>query len=313
MISRTSFRLATTLGLSALLLGCGGGGGGGDDGNGNNSDAAPGGDATTAVDAGTTPQVDADVNGLVWTPLITGDWTLPAGGEYPSDNHSIVLDRDIYVGAIRPIDPAGTHHTLLDNGGAGVIYASGVGTNELIFPAGVGLKLSAGTELNLQLHVFNPSGSPISGTSGVEIVEVNEADVTNVADVMLPGPFLFQIAPMQQTVFSGTCTLQQAQTVFALFPHMHQLGTHFKMSVTKAGTEQMVHDDSYDFNEQSFTNFDPISLAPGDSINTECTWVNPGSENVTWGDSSNEEMCFSILYRYPAITDNSFCDDSLSL
>jgi hypothetical protein len=259
-----------------------------------------------------TPQPDADLSGLVWTPLITGDWSLPAGEEDPSDDHSITLDRDIYVGAIRPIDPVGTHHTLLDNGGAGVIYASGVGTNEVIFPPGVGLKLTAGTTLNLQLHIFNPGGSAISGTSGVEIVEVAEADITDIADIFLPGPFDFVLAPMQQTVHSGSCTVTQAQTLFALFPHMHQLGTHFKMSVTKGGTEQMVHDKPYDFNEQTFTKFDPISLSPGDSVNTECTWLNTTAQGVFWGDGSNQEMCFSILYRYPALSDGEFCDDSFT-
>ncbi len=284
-----------------MLLACSGT----DNTNGDNSDAAP------MVDASTTPTADASDSELTWAPLITGDWTLAAGGENTSDNHSITLDRDIYIGAIRPIEPVGTHHTVLDNGGAGIIYASGVGTNEVIFPPGVGLKLTAGTTLNLELHTFNPSGSPISGTSGIEIVEVAEADVVNVADLFLPGPFDFQLGPMQETVHSGTCVVQQAQTIFALFPHMHQLGTHFKMSITKDGTEQMVHDKAYDFDNQAFTNFDPISLSPGDSINTECTWMNTGAQGVGWGDSSTSEMCFSILYRYPAIS-GDFCDDGVT-
>ena len=289
-----------------LVSGCAseGAGGGGRDGSNNP-------DATSGADGGT-PQADADVSGLVWTPLITGDWSLPAGGEDTGDNHAITLDRDIYVRAIRPIEPPGTHHTVLDNGGAGIIYASGVGTNEVIFPPGVGLKLSAGTTLNLQLHIFNPGASPMSGTSGVEIVEVAEAAVTNIADLFLPGPFDFQLAPMQETVHSGSCVVQQAQTIFALFPHMHQFGTHFKMSVTKSGAEQMVHDKSYDFNEQSFTKFDPISLSPGDTINTECTWLNTSSQGVFWGDSSTSEMCFSILYRFPALGGDEYCDDGVT-
>jgi len=297
----TPLQIAISLGLSTMLLACSSD----NDNNGDTFDAAP------VADSGSTPTPDASDSELVWTPLITGEWTLPAGGENTSDNHTITLDRDIYIGAIRPIEPVGTHHTVLDNGGAGIIYASGVGTNEVIFPDGVGLKLIAGTTLNLQLHIFNPSGAGISGTSGVEIVEVAEADVVNVADLFLPGPFDFNLGPMQETVHSGTCVVQQAQTIFALFPHMHQLGTHFKMSVTKDGTEQMVHDNAYDFDDQAFTNFAPISLSPGDSINTECTWMNSTAQGVGWGDSSTSEMCFSILYRYPAIG-GEFCDDGFT-
>lgn len=299
MSRRTPLRLASTIGLSAtLLLACGEGS------EGTSFDASP----DELADAGPN-QADADTSGLVWTPLITGDWSLPAAGENSDDRHNITLDRDIYVGAIRPIEPFGTHHTVLDNGGAGIIYASGVGTNEVIFPEGVGLKMSAGTNLSLQLHVFNPTGAAISGTSGVEIVEVAEADVTHVADLYLPGPFDFQVAPMQETTHSGSCVVQQEQTLFALFPHMHQMGTHFKMSVVKSDVEQVVHDKPYNFDEQSFTGFAPITLSPGDQINTECTWVNPTAQTETWGDSSTDEMCFSILYRYPAISGTEFCDD----
>ncbi len=297
-----SFRLATTFGLTALLCACGGG----SDSNGNNPDGAPGGGD------GSTPAADADNSNLTWTPLITGDWTLAAGGENTGDNYAITLDRDIYIGGIRPIEPAGTHHTVLDSGNAGIIYASGVGTNELIFPPGVGLKLTAGSTLNLQLHTFNPSGSSISGTSGVEIVEVAEADVVNVADIFLPGPLGFSVTAMQETTYDSSCVIQEPQTIFALFPHMHQLGTHFKTTVVKSGVEQVIHNKPYDFDTQSFTNFDEISLSPGDSINTECTWVNTTSSNISWGESSEAEMCFSILYRYPALgTGVDFCTDDL--
>lgn len=287
-----------TLPLLALFA-CGGG---------DNKDGATA-DASTASqpDAGTAGQADANTDSD-WVPLITGDWTLGPGDEDSSDNHSITLDRDIYISAIRPVDPVGTHHALLSiEGGSGVVYASGVGTNELFFPEGVGLKLVAGTVLDLQLHVFNVSDSSLSGTSGVEIVEVSADKVTQVADVFLPGPFDFNLPAGESTTHSGDCVVNQAQTLFALFPHMHQLGTHFKMSVTQNGTPQVVHDAAYDFDEQKITSFAPIELAPGDSITTECTWFNTLATPVGWGDGSEQEMCFSILYRYPAIADNDFC------
>lgn len=306
-VSRTPSSSLSSFFAIALLCACGGGDGNGGD-PGNNPDGAPGSSADASPGGG----ADANTDGLVWTPLITGDWSLPAGGENTNDRHTLTLDRDIYVGAIRPIEPTGTHHTVLDNGGAGIIYASGVGTNEVVFPPGVGLKLSAGTTLSLQLHVFNPSGSALAGTSGVEIVEVPEAEVEQVADLFLPGPFAFQVGPMQQTVHTGTCVVQQSQNIFALFPHMHQLGTHFKTTITKGGVSTVLHDADYDFNEQSFTSFEPISLSPGDSITSECTWVNPNGQTVIWGESSTSEMCFSILYRYPAIGGSEFCDNGFT-
>lgn len=246
-----------------------------------------------------------------WSSLITADWSLEPFSEITSDIHTITLDRDVYVGAIRPIAPEGTHHTLLALGNfdvGNVIYASGVGTNPVVFPEGVGLKLLAGQTIVLQLHLFNPQEAPLDGVSGIEIIEVAPEDVEQEADLLLPGPFGFSIPPNQEYSHSGTCTVNQQQTVFALFPHMHQLGTDFKTTLSVNGTETVLHEGPYSFDHQAFISFDPITLNPGDSIKTDCTWNNTTANNVGWGESSTTEMCFSILYRYPAIEGDSFCN-----
>ena len=63
---------------------------------------------------------------------------------------------------------------------------------------------------------------------------------------------------------------------------------------------QVLHDDEYAFDHQAFIPFEPITLEPGDKVTTECTWKNTTTQTVTWDESSTSEMCFSILYRYPA-------------
>lgn len=252
------------------------------------------------------------LDGGDWTTLITGEWQLPAGGEITSDVHLLVLDEDVFVGAIRPISPVGTHHTVLalgDNGFGNIIYASGVGTNAIVFPEGVGLKLSAGETLALQLHVFNTSGDMLAGTSGIEIIEVAPDDVEHEADLYLPGPLNLNIAPQQTTTHTGTCTVNTTQNFFAVFPHMHQLGTHFKTTFTVDGTPNVIHDAEYEFDHQAFISFETVTLQPGDSITSECTWENLTEDTVSWGESSTSEMCFSILYRYPAQGGEAVCGE----
>ena len=46
----------------------------------------------------------------------------------------------------------------------------------------------------------------------------------------------------------------------------------------------------------------PVTVAAGESVLVECTYENPTSFPVTFGDSSKAEMCFAGLYRYPALT-----------
>lgn len=102
--------------------------------------------------------------------------------------------------------------------------------------------------------------------------------------------------------------MSEAQSLFAIFPHMHQLGTHFKTTLTVGGAPTVVHGD-YTFNHQAFISFDPVKLSPGDTITTECTWDNSTPQSVGWGESSTSEMCFSILYRYPAVQGKGFCQN----
>ena len=70
----------------------------------------------------------------------------------------------------------------------------------------------------------------------------------------------------------------------------------------------MLHDMPYDFEHQSVLTFEPIQLNVGDKINTECTWNNTTASTIVEGESSDTEMCYSILYRFPR-GNEEFCVD----
>ena len=110
---------------------------------------------------------------------------------------------------------------------------------------------------------------------------------------------LASIPPNQETTIGNDCVLTEPQTIFALFPHMHQLGTHLKTTLTIGGADQVLHDEPYEFEHQEVLAFDPIQMNVGDKIKTECTWNNQSANTIGWGESSTTEMCFSILYRFP--------------
>ena len=293
--------------------GCGGGAatgaaqGGGDAATTGSGGGEGGGATATTTGAGGEGTGGGDA---AWTTLLSGDWELAAGEEITSAILTMTAERDIVVGAIRPIAPLGTHHTVLALNGFSpddYIYASGVDTNELVFPAGVGLRIPAGTDVVLQLHLFNPTPGAITGTSGIEIVELDEGELEQEADIILPGPMDLEIPPLGEHSQSSTCVVNTPQTLFALFPHMHQLGSHFRTTVTVSGEEVVVHDAPYEFEHQPFLALEPVALEPGDAIETTCTWNNTTNQTVFWGESSEAEMCFSILYRWPAQEGGGFC------
>jgi hypothetical protein len=273
----------------------------------------------TTVGEGGSP---TDPATLDWQPLLTGDWTIPAGTEtYVCVRHTVT--EDVFARAFDAINPLGTHHTFLTvgppSGPDGVtpcfvaenhgeaIFGSGVGTSPIEFPEGVAVKLTAGTQLLLNLHLFNTSDDELSGTSGTRFVSMKESEVEHLSKSLTVGSMSLNIPPMQESSSGGSCTMAADATVFAVLPHMHQLGSHFKITAQSSiDGERVLHDAPFDFDSQVYYPFEPVRLAVGDKLQFECTWENTTERTVTWGDSSVDEMCTAGLYRYPA-EGSDFC------
>jgi hypothetical protein len=225
------------------------------------------------------------------------------------------VDEDLYVNGFEAIIPAGTHHTLLTmgtpNGPDGVsectaadnqmrsVFGSGLGTDPLNFPPGLAVKIPKGTQLLLNLHLFDTGMDPISGTSGTRVRTIPKSEVTNVAEGILAGAVAISVPPGETKTTIGHCTMTSDVTIFAVAPHMHKLGIHEKV-VAEATSETVLLDADYSFDEQSYRLIDPIVLQKGDKIRVECTHRNTTDKLVTFGESTLTEMCFAGLYRYPA-------------
>jgi len=253
--------------------------------------------------------------------LAAGDWSMPAGQEgYRCVRQTI--DETIFVHEFYPIAPNGTHHTVVTftttpaqpdgvvscdaaTNAPDMIYGSGVGTEPLILPEGVAVEIPAGSQILVNLHLFNTSTEDITGNSGIEVVTMPEALVENRAEVILAGPLSFNIPAMTSGhVIDGRCTMADDVTVFAVMPHMHQLGTAMRVEV---GGE-LLFEGTYSFDDQRYHDIAPeLNLSSGTRVDVSCTYDNPTSSTVGFGDSSNQEMCFALLYRYPALGEGIFC------
>ncbi len=253
-----------------------------------------------------------------WQGLVDHEWTIPAGEE---EYYCVrkTVDKDMYLSSFRAISPLGTHHTVLTagtpNGPDGVtvcngltnesmmIYGSGVDTNPIQLPDGVAVKIEAGQQLLLNLHLFNTNDAEaLSGTSGIEIKEVPEAEVGDLAEGILAGALNLTIPAEQVSTSVGHCTMNGDVTLLSVAPHMHQMGTHMKVVIEDPNGDIVIHDNAYDFFEQKIFTLDtPLELAQGTKVRVECTYNNNTQNDVGFGDSSGEEMCFAGLLRYPAL------------
>jgi hypothetical protein len=271
-------------------------------------------DAAVVVDAAVADASD-DVDATppsAYQTLIEASWSLQPGDEgYFCATRT--LDEDLYVSAIRPVAPDGTHHTVVsieppdgpDNPGFdcgvefGQFYASGVGTGPLVLPEGVGLIAQKGQQVRLNLHLYNAGDNVLTGRSGIEIIAMAKADVVHEARIGIAGPMQLTIPGTGEPVeIAGEQPAQAGRTAVALFPHMHQTGTHFKTEVLRGEQVLTLWDREYQFESQEFELIEPFTFQAGDMVRTTCTYVNTTGNTIHWGDSSDAEMCFTVFMQY---------------
>jgi hypothetical protein len=258
-----------------------------------------------------------------WSALIEAPWTLEAGTEGFFCALQTV-ETDLYIRAFRAEAPYGTHHTLLTvtepKGPDGVfecgpgtlsdamIFSSGVGTDDLVLPDGVAIRVPAGKQILLNLHLLNATPHPISGTSGTWIATLTQDQVVDEAEVLFAGTVDFSLPPGEDTSATGSCVFEEEATVLSLWPHMHGHGRH--MLVEHHGSEgvETLHDGAFDFGHQLHHRIEPTTIGAGERIDVTCHWQNTSDQVVGYGDSSYQEMCFAALVRYPATSRSLYCD-----
>jgi hypothetical protein len=280
------------------------------------------GPATTGSDAG----VDA---AWTWQTLITNTWTMPANASGISC-HTIPITQEAWIDGFRPagpMDPANDHLFVMITSSSScsgtqplgpsdeLIYAAGLGMADLELSAGTAVHVAPGTSSTLYLklydHVSNETSSPISGTSAIEAHYV--ADPTTVVhdvDMVLGGLGSFSIGAGTDAVKVGQCTPTTTPGyqwhLVALWPHMHESGTH--VSVGFQG-QTPFFDEAYDYqHERTYTIPDTL-VDTNALLDVSCTLQNANPVTLTYGEFVPEAMgntvCWTGLYKYPTGTDPS--------
>jgi len=259
-----------------------------------------------------------------WTPLIARSWSLLPGATNTYKCTRIKIENDLWVSGFRGSSPLGTHHSVMTisttstqtgdydctagSVDSQMLYASGIGTGDLVFPPGVAIHIPAGTYINLNLHLFNATDNMIADASGVMVKAVQPADVQHEADMMFSGSFAISIPPDGQLhTAQGGCIAPTDWHVFTLWPHMHQAATHQTWTYTHGGIATTLLDDDYRFTEQKNYPIPDTVIHQGDQIQTVCSYVNNTTVAIGFGDGSDKEMCFTGMYKYPAGGDALQC------
>jgi hypothetical protein len=204
-----------------------------------------------------------------------------------------------------------THHFILMAGALGWLDAWAPGNDDPELPPEVGMDLPRGrAALRLNMHYYNLTGSKAEpDQSGVAVCVVRGTHLRPKAAAVHMGfaAIKFPVMVPANTKghqLTGSCkaTVKEPVTLYSMGPHAHKLGRHMKFTVTKPdGRVLVLHDQSFSFDEQATY---PIGekgyvVENGDTFTHTCTYDNESNKNYTFGENTDNEMCFNFVVYYP--------------
>lgn len=176
------------------------------------------------------------------------------------------------------------------------IYLGGVNTSPLAMPDGAGIDLGQGKQLLLQLHLQNTTPEPITNqvTMHMKVIEQDAGFVP--AGIFGMDNRDIAIPPNSGDVDTSTmtCVPNKELNVFSVLGHMHKLGR--SLHVTRGGAP--VFDQTWNFDDQPIVPFE-AKFAATDVLGLHCTHRNIHPFPVTYGESSDTEMCAVVFYYTP--------------
>jgi Copper type II ascorbate-dependent monooxygenase, C-terminal domain len=179
-------------------------------------------------------------------------------------------------------------------------------------PSDVGFQIPGGSGqmFLLEMHYINTTSSTVADSTGLKLCATrtarpHTASLTWLGTEDLDGPA--GMPPHATSTFSGICNparngLAGADDIHLLMlvPHMHLLGISSHTILYRAdGTSETLLDQPYDYASPQVYRMD-VLLHDGDTLQTSCVYNNTTDNNVAFGPTLSDEMCYMFALAYPA-------------
>lgn len=191
-----------------------------------------------------------------------------------------------------------------------ILHAWAPGMGATLLPEGAGMELAPGDQIILQMHYFwEGDGAPEPDQSAYVLETTTEVPEDQI-EVVPVGPAGFTI-PAGEADYEVYDELTNRWGVdikiHGVFPHQHLLGTRYESWIEEAdgGTTCLARGD-WDFHHQAFYMYEETAyFSNGDTLAGTCSWDNSADnpdqyndppEDVTWGEGTNQEMCYFLFY-----------------
>lgn len=187
------------------------------------------------------------------------------------------------------------------------VYLGGVNTSPLTMPEGAGVNLETGRQLLLQLHLQNTTQDTISNRVTMRMKRIPPGEAYTPAGIFGLDNRAISIPPYGENVWTQqmSCPATKAMNVFGVLGHMHKLGQLLEFSKN----DTVVFEQPWSFDDQPITPFE-TTFAAGDNLQLACAHSNPSGNTVTYGESSDTEMC-AIVFFYTPYDDLGGCINAM--
>jgi len=161
----------------------------------------------------------------------------------------------------------------------------------------------------VQVH-YNTQNVPAGTTidpdeTGYDLCTTDELRA-NDAGVLAFGSVAFAIPPRATETLRCDYALPivfEGAHFFNSSPHMHKFGAGISLDRIPFGStkeERIYEQKDFSFEAQTNTKMN-ATVHTGDILRTRCTWKNTSDQLVTWGEATDNEMCFDFVGYYPYV------------
>jgi hypothetical protein len=176
------------------------------------------------------------------------------------------------------------------------------GTGVTRYPDGTAIQAQAGQVVVMQVHYNLSHGAPVADRTRVNLQYAQQPGSTPARII----PFIDDqfVIPAARTGYthSRDITLPppspffRSAVLWGVTPHMHELGRRIHVQNVTA-PQCLIDVPNWDFHwQQPYEYATPLTVSAGDTIRISCTWDNPTSADVQWGESTADEMCVAFFY-----------------
>jgi Copper type II ascorbate-dependent monooxygenase, C-terminal domain len=218
-------------------------------------------------------------------------------------HHMIVYRSTATDEAPDPVDCQPFADTLSGSGVPMMITQKHDDTLDL--PDGVAFTLDANQMIKLEVHFINPQATTQTIEANATFEAMDPATFKNAAGFLFAGTTQVSLppnAPATATAFIPMPSDLIGKNFFGFTGHVHKFGTNV---VVGSGLNGGPYADVYDvpnftWSEPPTVYHDPpVVLTPSQGFDITCSYENTSSQQVSFGESANNEMCFFWAYYYP--------------